>query len=125
VVDDDLEAIEVLKDQLETAHFRVCGACDANEALRLAHEMRPALITLDAKMPDMDGYRVLAALRSDPLTASIPVLIISAMDRESPEQYADADGFILKPVKPDVLLEHVRRLLDRAYASQGPEARGG
>jgi signal transduction histidine kinase len=123
VIDDDREAVEVLKDQLETAHFRVCGVCDANEALRLAHELSPALITLDIKMPGMDGRQVLTALRSDPMTASIPVLIISAMDKESPEQYADANGFVLKPVKPDILLEHVRRLLDRADWRQVPESR--
>ena len=122
VIDDDREAVEVLKDQLETAHFRVCGVYDANEALRLAHDLNPALITLDVKMPGMDGRQVLTALHSDPVTSSIPVLIISAMDKESPEHYADADGFVLKPVKPEALVQHVRLLLERAD-SPVPEPR--
>jgi signal transduction histidine kinase len=122
VIDDDREAIEVLQDQLETAHFRVCGVGDANQALQLAHEMSPALITLDVKMPGMDGRQVLTALRGDPVTASIPVLIISAMDKEDPQQYADANAFVLKPVRPDVLLEHVRRLVNRAHSQPREEA---
>jgi signal transduction histidine kinase/CheY-like chemotaxis protein len=123
VIDDNREAIEVLQDQLETAHFRVCGVCDANQALQLVHEMNPALITLDVKMPGLDGRQVLTALRSDPVTASIPVLIISAMDKVDPEQYADANAFVLKPVRPEVLLEHVRRLLNRASSSKDSQPR--
>jgi DNA-binding response OmpR family regulator len=50
------------------------------------------------------------------------VLIISAMDKEDPQQYADANAFVLKPVRPDVLLEHVRRLVNRAHSQPREEA---
>ena len=111
-IDDDREAVEVLQGQLERAGFRVYGACTAADGLRLAHELHPALITLDLNMPDMNGWQVLEALRRDPASAAIPVLIVTAADQpESPPTPLRVDGFITKPVQPDLLIDQVRRLL--------------
>jgi signal transduction histidine kinase/CheY-like chemotaxis protein len=112
-IDDDYEALEVLQGHLETARLRVYGACNANDGLRLAHEIRPALITLDALMPGIDGWQMLETLRRDPLTANIPVLIISAMDNSEQAKIAGADGFLRKPAPADTLLAEVRRLMTR------------
>jgi signal transduction histidine kinase/ActR/RegA family two-component response regulator len=110
-IDDDYEALEVLQGNLETARFRVYGACNANDGLKLAHEIHPLLITLDVLMPGIDGWQMLESLRRDPLTANIPVLIISAMDNSEQARLAGADGFLRKPAPADKLLAEVRRLM--------------
>lgn len=110
-IDDDCEAIEVLQDHLEAAKFRVYGTCSANEGLRLAHELHPNLITLDVRMPGIDGWQVLEALRRDPDTAAIPVVIITATDERRRARMVGADGFLTKPYQPAALLDHINRLL--------------
>jgi signal transduction histidine kinase/CheY-like chemotaxis protein len=110
-IDDNFEAVELLQDYLEAAHFRVYGTCSANEGLRMAHEVHPNLITLDVRMPGIDGWQVMEVLRRDPETAAIPILIITATDEHHRATTAGANGFMTKPVKPAVLLEHVNRLL--------------
>jgi signal transduction histidine kinase/ActR/RegA family two-component response regulator len=116
-IDDDYEALEVLQGHLEAAKFRVYGACNANDGLNLAHDVQPSLITLDVRMPGIDGWQMLETLRRDPITASIPVLIISAADESDRSKTAGANGFLRKPVPPSVLLAEIRRLMS---LSQNP-----
>jgi signal transduction histidine kinase/CheY-like chemotaxis protein len=108
-IDDDYEALEVLQGHLEAARFRVYGACNANEGLKLAHELHPVLITLDVVMPEIDGWGVLESLRRDPLTSRIPVIIVSALDNGEQAKNAGANGFLRKPAPADVLVAEVRR----------------
>jgi len=110
-IDDDAEAIEVIQGYLESANYRVYGACSPNDGLKLAHELKPVLITLDIRMPGVDGWQVLEALRRDPATAPIPVLIITATDDRNLAPMVGAEGFITKPVQPAILMDNVRRLL--------------
>jgi CheY-like chemotaxis protein len=110
-IDDDREALEVLQDQLSAGKFRVYGASSPNTGLRLAHDLQPALITLDVKMPDIDGWQVLAALRRDPVTATIPILVVSATDEDAEARAKGANGFVRKPAQPNDLLAQVSRLL--------------
>jgi signal transduction histidine kinase/ActR/RegA family two-component response regulator len=110
-IDDDMDALELLRDHLERANFRVCGANNANDGLRLAHELCPALITLDVLMPGIDGWQALEALRRDPVTAAIPVIILSAKDDDGRAASQGAGAFIRKPVQPDQLLTEIRRLI--------------
>jgi signal transduction histidine kinase len=110
-IDNDYEALEVLQGHLEPHHFRVYGAANANDGLRLARELKPALITLDLEMPDISGWQVLEVLRHDPETAHIPVLIITASQSGSMADLTGAAGLLTKPVPPQALLDHVRRLV--------------
>ena len=119
-IDDDTETLEVLQDILQAENFRVYGTTDANEGLRLAHELHPALITLDVHMPGMDGWQVLEALRRDPHTAHTAVLIVSATEEHDVAHKLGAAGFLAKPIDPPTLLAHVRRLL----AADRQEAHG-
>ncbi len=109
-IDDDQEALEVLQGILEADKFRVYGSCNANDGLNLAHDVHPALITLDVLMPGIDGWQMLETLRRDPLTAHIPVLIISAFDNSDRAKTAGANGFLRKPAPPEMLLAEVQRL---------------
>jgi signal transduction histidine kinase/CheY-like chemotaxis protein len=120
-IDDDHDALEVLQGYLETAKFRVYGANNANDGLMLAHDLHPVLIILDMLMPGVDGWQLLESLRRDPVTASIPVLIVSALDVSSQAKTAGANGFLRKPAAAKVLLAEVRRLI--AQPKLSPEAR--
>lgn len=113
-IDDDYEALEVIQDQLAAAGLRVYGACNPNDGLRLAHTLQPALITLDVMMPGMDGWQVLRALRQDPTTRLIPVLIVSAVPDEGTAKANGADGFVRKPVQPPELARRIRAILEHS-----------
>jgi signal transduction histidine kinase len=74
VVDDDATVRELVVRHLERAGFAAVAARGGQEGLRLVRELRPAAVTLDIMMPDLDGWTVLAAIKGDPALASIPVV---------------------------------------------------
>jgi CheY-like chemotaxis protein len=76
VVDDDLALITLLKEALEDQGYQVCPAVDAT-APQMAREMQPDVILLDYAMPRMDGAQISWQLRSDPATATIPIVLMS------------------------------------------------
>ncbi|HET7746588.1 MAG TPA: ATP-binding protein, partial [Vicinamibacteria bacterium] len=99
---------------LRQAGFRVEEADSGGEALRLV-ALRPDAIVLDVNLPDMNGLEVVRRLKADPQTASIPILHLTATHR-SPESWANAleggaDGFLVAPVEPPVLVATLRALL--------------
>ncbi len=110
-VDDDPVSLNVLIQVLD-ADYQLKAALNGPDALALARQAPlPAVILLDVVMPDMDGYAVGAALKTDPLTADIPVLFITARADDASETRALAAGaadFLHKPVNPDVVRARVR-----------------
>jgi len=78
VVDDEALLRTMMCDGLQAAGHTVVAASSGEEALLAAKAERPACILLDIMMPDLDGYDTCAALKADPETASIPVILISA-----------------------------------------------
>ena len=115
IVDDAAENLSVLGGLLYPT-YRVLVANSGAKALRIAlGTPRPDLILLDVMMPDMGGYEVLERLRADPATLSIPVIFITAMD--SPEEElrgldAGAADYIIKPIRPNLVLARVRTQLE-------------
>jgi signal transduction histidine kinase len=97
---------------LSAAGFEVVEANTGAETLRQAMTARPHLVLLDVKLPDLDGYEVCRRLKADPTTATIPILHLSAAHRAAREHArgldAGADGFLVEPVAPEVLLATVR-----------------
>ena len=73
-------ARDLLRRHLEAEGVRVLTASSGEEGLRLARPSEPALITLDVLMPGLDGWAVLGALKSDPATAEIPVIMLTILD---------------------------------------------
>ncbi len=101
IVDDVRESRAVLEAMLEAEEYTLLFAASGQEALEQAHAWTPDLILLDVMMPGMDGFEVCQHLRSDPHTAAVPILLITALDdRESRLRgiQAGADGFVSKPV---------------------------
>jgi signal transduction histidine kinase/CheY-like chemotaxis protein len=98
VVDDDSTVRDLVERHLEQSGFAVVTACGGREGLRLARELRPAAVTLDIMMPDLDGWTVLAAIKGDPALASIPVVLMSIVDEKNRGYALGAADYLVKPV---------------------------
>ncbi len=80
VVEDDPDIVDLIETALEEHGYNVLGTVDG-DALQIAHDVHPAAILLDINMPGMDGVEVSRRLRADPVTAEIPIIVMSAQDR--------------------------------------------
>jgi signal transduction histidine kinase/CheY-like chemotaxis protein len=110
VVDDDATVREVTTRFLTRAGFSVATAAGGREALKLARELRPAALTLDVMMPDLDGWTVLAALKGDPELAHIPVVLMSILDEKQRGYALGAVDYLVKPVNRGRLIGLLRGL---------------
>ncbi len=116
VVDDDRSTRELISRGLEKEGFRVITASSGEEALRLARAQRPDAISLDVLMPGMDGWTVLSSLKSDPITASIPVVVVSMLDDRDIGFALGAADYLTKPVDREKLVAALRRFRGNANA---------
>jgi signal transduction histidine kinase/DNA-binding response OmpR family regulator len=105
VVDDDATARDLVVRHLERAGFAAVAARGGQEGLRLVRELRPAAVTLDIMMPDLDGWTVLAAIKGDPELASIPVVPMSIVDQKNRGYALGAADYLVKPVDRTKLVE--------------------
>ena len=98
----------------DETRYQILEAGDGVEALSMARAEHPALLLLDVNMPEMDGFEVCKALKSDPATRSIVVVMLTAMAQPADRERglsAGADGFFTKPFSPLALLEKVEEVL--------------
>lgn len=131
VVDDEAINIQVAGEILG-GEYEVIFALNGREGLRLAREAGPDLILLDVKMPGMDGYEVCSHLQSDPRTAAISVVFVTALDSTAQEIQgleAGAVDYLTKPLTPEVVRARVkshlamrRKLTEPQPQEQGDEA---
>ena len=114
VVDDDEVIRQLIRVNLELEGFEVHTAVDGQDCLDRITEVAPDLVTLDAMMPRLDGFRTAELLRADPRTAHIRILMLSAraqaQDRRQGEA-AGVDAYLTKPFDPDDLVRLVQRLV--------------
>ena len=85
----------------------MCSSDLGQEGLRLVRELRPAAVTLDIMMPDLDGWTVLAAIKGDPALASIPVVLMSIVDEKNRGYALGAADYLVKPVDRAKLVETI------------------
>lgn len=111
VIDDDPMIQHLVRGQLESEGFRVLSATDGLEGLTLAREMRPAVIILDIHLPRLDGWTVLAELKSDTALSQIPVVMMSVEEQRARGFSFGACEYLVKPVEPDRLINVVRRAI--------------
>lgn len=128
-VDDDRDILEIVRLMLGTAGFEVLTAENGPDAVRLALKNRPALVLLDAMMPDMDGYEVAAELQSISDLQQTPIVFLTALSGEQDRQRAFSAGavdYITKPFTGDALIDTVRRHISTAerFASVGTRRTG-
>lgn len=111
---DDIEAnVKLLEARLTVEYFETLSARNGLEALQVCAEEGPDVVLLDVMMPGMDGFEVCTRLKSDPKTAHIPVIMVTALDQPADKIRgldAGADDFLTKPVDDIALITRVKNL---------------
>ncbi len=110
VIEDEELIRESILNLLNARGFSAIGAGDGGVGLQLAKEIVPDLILCDVRMPELDGYEVLRALRQDPIAATIPFIFLTAQttqDVQRPGQLLGANGYLTKPFTTAELLEAI------------------
>jgi CheY-like chemotaxis protein/signal transduction histidine kinase len=111
IIDDDPMVQHLVRGQLEAEQFRVVSAADGVEGLTMARELRPTVIILDIHLPRLDGWTVLAELKTDPVLSQIPVIMMSVEEQRARGFSFGACEYLVKPVEPDRLVSVVRRAI--------------
>ena len=118
IVDDEEDILDLLAYNLEGAGYQVMRGSDGVEAVELTEKFHPDLIILDVMMPRMDGIQACERIREKPEFASVPVVFLTARSEEYAELAgfeAGGDDYIVKPIKPRVLLKRLKALLKRGH----------
>ena len=130
VVDDDSAARDLLTRFLQREGFAVKTARDGREGLALARQHRPKVVLLDVEMPDMDGWGMLQALRSDPALHETPVIMVSVLHERSVGFAMGANEYLTKPIDWGQLKRVMERFEDGGggrrvlVVDDEPDARG-
>ncbi len=122
VAEDQQHIRSLIEYKLRNAGYTVVGVEDGVAALQQAQILKPQLILLDVMMPLMTGFEVLAALKQNDETKTIPVLLVTAQSKEEEVLKGlelGADDYITKPFSPNELAARVKTVLLRATKSRG------
>jgi DNA-binding response OmpR family regulator len=110
VVDDDPNALDIVRTFLESRGYPVATARDGNEALSMLEEVRPAIVLLDVMMPGMDGWEVARIIKNHPSFGTTRVVMLTARSDFADKHEglrAGADDYIVKPIQLQELGERV------------------
>jgi len=113
-VDDHVTNLKLARVILQSSGYEVHTAGDAEQALQALEEFRPRLILMDLQLPGMDGLELTRQLKSDPTTADIPIVALTAYAMVGDAERARAagcDDYITKPLDRKLLLATLERLL--------------
>ncbi len=117
MIDDDPVILELLRVNFEIEGFGVVTAADGREGFAKAVSDRPDLVLSDIMMPRMDGLQLVAALKQDARTKSLPIMLLSAKAQNAEVQQgleAGADDYVTKPFDPLELIDRVNAVLAKA-----------
>jgi len=125
VIEDEPDILELVRYNLAKEGYGVVGAETGEDGLAEARAQVPDLILLDLMLPGVDGFEVCGALRADPRTSAVPVVILTARGEESDIVRGlelGADDYIVKPFSPRVLAARVGAVLRRRAVVPGEQA---
>jgi len=114
VADDDPDILNIVSMSLEAMGHQVARATNGREAVDAVRAQRPDLVVMDLMMPEVDGYQATKELKSDPSTASIPVLALTAKAMRGDEEkgrQAGVDAYITKPFRISQVMEVVNQFV--------------
>ena len=117
VIEDDPDQRKLMERTLTTSGYRIITASDGQTGLESALAVLPRLIILDVMMPRMNGYQTARALKQNPATAAIPILMVTTKQEPADEFWSSqvgADAFLTKPVDITELIKAVGRLAGTA-----------
>ena len=124
VVEDDRDIAELVERYLQKAGFSIELLSSGRDALKAIADRTPDLLILDLMLPHVDGLEICRSVRSDPQTAAIPIIMLTARAEESERIVGleiGADDYVAKPFSPNELVARVRALLRRTQRQ--PETR--
>ena len=104
VIEDDRPSLDLLTAYLSGAAIRVVAAREGTSGLEAVRREQPSAVLLDIRMPGIDGWEVLRALKADTRTEHIPVVVVSIVDERSRGAALGAAGYLVKPVSRDDLM---------------------
>ena len=124
IVDDEPYMLRIIELSLRKGGHQLIVGRNGREAVALARQEKPQAIVMDVLMPEMDGLQALRAVRQDPATSAIPVIMLTARGQILTRQEAEASGaslFLTKPFSPTQLLNEVERLIAPQTPSEGTQ----
>ena len=123
IVDDDLDFTKALKVTLESANYNIVTACDRAEGMEKIKSERPDLVILDVMMATWEeGFEMARAMKKDSQFKNISILMLTGVKGKTGIDFKSSagdptwcpvDGFLDKPVEPEVLLSEVKKLLQK------------
>lgn len=117
VVDDEPHIVNLIKLSLNKDKYNVNGVYSAREAIQTLNKETPDLVVLDLMMPGVNGYELCQALRENPKTKGVPILILSAKSQMNDKLHAidvGADDYMTKPFDPMELVRRIKLNLNMA-----------
>ncbi|MGH7922934.1 MAG: response regulator [Candidatus Dormibacteraceae bacterium] len=123
LVEDDIEFAEMYRLRLEADEYAVEWARNGREGLQLARAWEPHLIFLDVRMPEMDGLELLRALRGDPATANVPVVVLTNYSDDSLRQEGERLGILEWRSKVDTTPSGISTWIERWSVALAEEGR--
>jgi twitching motility two-component system response regulator PilH len=114
IIDDSPTELHLFQNMLEKAGFETLVADSGEEGLKAARASRPDCILMDVVMPGMNGFQATRRLTKDPVTASIPVIMITTKDQETDKIWGMRQGaveYVVKPVKDKDLIAMINTVM--------------
>ena len=119
VIDDNDDTLQLLQRYTAGTRYHLIGTRDPEQALALAEAYSPQIVVLDVMMPQVDGWKVLARLRQNPLTDRVPIVVCTILPQEPLALSLGATGFVRKPLTRQAFLD----ALDHQVALEAPGSR--
>jgi two-component system alkaline phosphatase synthesis response regulator PhoP len=116
VIDDEVDFLTITKMNLErTGKYEVMTSADASAIISYVHKFAPDIILLDVLMPKMGGVEACRLLNNDPMGKKIPVIVISALEKDKDKLAASKTGvvdYIVKPVEKEDIMAKIEKALE-------------